>query len=104
MNQGSIMARMLRLARNRWSRHFEKRKEGRKEKRGGVEIDPVKASRTGTNRLSVNSACVQSLSWQCEIRDTSKKWYIDICHHHGLKSFIMMFSILSAGACSRISG
>jgi hypothetical protein len=38
---------MLRLARDRWSRHFEKREEGRKEKRGGVEIDSVKASRQG---------------------------------------------------------
>ena len=47
MDQRSIMARMLRLARNRWSRHLEEKgRKGKEEKRGGVEIDTAKAERT----------------------------------------------------------
>jgi hypothetical protein len=69
VNQGSIMTRMLRLARNRWSRHFEKRKEGRRRRRRSGD-QSGQGRQTGTNRLSVNSACVQSLSWRCKIRVT----------------------------------
>jgi hypothetical protein len=47
MNQGSIMARMLRLARNWWSRHFEKEKKekGKEERRSGDRFGQRRADR-----------------------------------------------------------
>jgi hypothetical protein len=58
--QRGVMARVLRLARNRWSGHFEKRKKkGKEKKRGGVDFNAFKAKGTSANRSSVNSACVQ---------------------------------------------
>lgn len=52
------------------------RKEGKKEKRRGVESDAVKMQVIGELRLRTD------LSWRCMSRVTFKTCPVDICHHH----------------------
>lgn len=104
MNQRSVMARVLRLARNRWSRHLERKgKEGRERKRRSVEYDAVKAERTRANQvvgeLRLRTNCLGGL-----VQENVRLASVTIIKHHFIMNFLKLsvrFTTSSLGAFSK---